>query len=164
MTWYYSRQMILNIPAPCSRIGCSQQRPCNATNTAPGEVPSSSLPRPWEHTELLQHAHLVQIGPVFHQLATSDTEDVRLCPRHLLAHSDNCTKFSHRVLGFTREERSPAAIRRAISVALRLVTSGLIASTCFFITSVPFTLETGSIIMILPFGGSFTDTSVCFFK
>jgi hypothetical protein len=65
---------------------------------------------------------------------------------------------------FTREERSPAAIRRAISVALRLVTSGLIASTCFFITSVPFTLETGSIIMILPFGGSFTDTSVCFFK
>jgi hypothetical protein len=82
----------------------------------------------------------------------------------LLAHSDNCTKFSHRVLGFTREERSPAAIRRAISVALRLVTSGLIASTFFFITSVPFTLETGSIIMILPFGGSFTDTSVCFFK
>src|SRR5258708_428219 len=25
-------------------------------------------------------------------------------------------------------------------------------------------LQTGSIIMILPFGGSFTDTSVCFFK
>jgi predicted ATPase len=34
---------------------------------------------------LLQHAHLVQIGPVFHKLATSYAEDVCLCPCRLFA-------------------------------------------------------------------------------
>ena len=50
-----------------------------------GTGSTSSLSRLGEHAELLQHAHRVQIRPVFHQLTASHTEDVILCPRYLLA-------------------------------------------------------------------------------
>src|SRR5215472_3740296 len=50
-----------------------------------GILCSSSLPHLWEHAELLQQTHLVQIRPVLHQLTASHTENVCLCPRDLLA-------------------------------------------------------------------------------